>query len=172
MSIWRRFDHGFPSLLTTNVRARRPVFGDVTAARHVMKVIQEIAEQEPFELLAFVVMPDHLHLVAWPRPPVTTGRVMKMIKGRFAREYQAERGQRGPFWQERYHEEALTTDEAVLRAVEYVHHNPVEAGLVQSPVDWPWSSASLPRPPVSGWKPDPRDGWKPEPRDQRVALEQ
>jgi putative transposase len=142
MSIWRRFDHGFPSLLTTNVEGRRPIFRDRAAARFLVEVIHEIAAEEAFQLIAYVVMPDHLHLVAWPRPPVTAGRVMKMIKGRFARRYQAERGQRGAFWQSRYHEEALQSDEALWAAVEYVHHNPVVAGLAENSIEYPWSSAS------------------------------
>jgi len=75
---------------------------------------------------------------------------MKMIKGRFARQYQGRRGQRGALWQSRYHEEALQTDEALWAAVEYVHHNPVAAGLVSNPAEYPWSSAGRPIPTLSG----------------------
>lgn len=150
MSIWRRFDHGFPSLLTTNVNGRRPALLERSAARLLVDVIHQVSAEEPFQLIAYVVMPDHLHLVAWPQLPITTGRVMKMIKGRFAREYQASRSGKGPFWQSRYHEVALQTDEALWAAVEYVHQNPVAAGLVQQPEDWPWSSARLPVPALSG----------------------
>jgi REP element-mobilizing transposase RayT len=144
MSVWRRFDHGFPSLPTTNVEGRLPIFRDQAAARLMVETICDISAEEPFDLVAYVVMPDHLHLVAWPRSPVTTGRVMKMIKGRFARQYQVSRSSRGPFWQSRYHEQALQTDEALWQAIEYVHHNPVAAGLAQNPADYLWSSARSP----------------------------
>ena len=146
MSIWRRFNHAFPSLLTTNIQERRPIFRHEAAAKLLVEVIKDVSAEEPFELLAYVVMPDHFHLVAWPQPPVTTGRLMKMIKGRFARQYQAERGHRGALWQSRYHEQALQTDEALCQAVEYVHRNPVAAGLAQNPAGYQWSSARSPLP--------------------------
>lgn len=149
MSVWRRFDHGFPSLLTTNVDGRRPAFRDASAARHLVEVIKQIAAEERFQLLAYVVMPDHFHLIAWPQGNTTTCRVMKMIKGRFAREHQVSRAKSGSFWQSRYHEEALQSEEALWSAVEYVHYNPVVAGLVEDPRDYPWSSARRP-PPLSG----------------------
>ncbi len=107
MSIWRRFDHGLPSLLTPNVEGRRPVFRDPAAARHLARVIHEVQGEERFNLLAWVIMPDHLHLVAWPPPGTAPGRVMKSIKGRYAREHQAPTNQRGAFWQSRYHEKSI-----------------------------------------------------------------
>jgi REP element-mobilizing transposase RayT len=142
MSIWRRFDHGYPALLTTNVEDRRPVFRDPTAARHLFEVIEQIRAEERFDLLAYVIMPDHLHLIARPHADVTTSRIMKMIKGRFARQHQAPTRRRGPFWQSRFHEKALTTDEALWTAVRYVHQNPVQAGIASSPSVYPWSSAN------------------------------
>ena len=145
MSVWRRFDgHGFPSLLTTNVEGRRPTFRNPAAAKHLVEVIRQVEIEEAFNLIAYVVMPDHMHLVVWLPPSLSSGRVMKMIKGRFAREYQAKGGKKGSFWQSRYHEKALRCDEELSAAVEYVHHNPVAAGLTVEPATYRWSSAGLP----------------------------
>ena len=96
MSVWRRFDgHGFPSLLTTNVEGRRPTFRNPAAAKHLVEVIRQVEIEEAVNLIAYVVMPDHMHLVVWLPPSLSSGRVMKMIKGRFAREYQAKGGEEG-----------------------------------------------------------------------------
>ena len=151
MSVWCRFDgHGFPCLLTTNVEGRRPAFRDASAAHRLVGIIRAVAAEERFQLIAYVVMPDHLHIVARTPPGLTTGRIMKVVKGGFAREYQASRGEKGSFWQSRYHEKALRSEEALWAAVEYVHYNPVAAGLVRVPAEYPWSSAGLPVPAPSG----------------------
>jgi REP element-mobilizing transposase RayT len=60
--------------------------------------MDQIQAEEGFQLLAYVIMPDHLHLVVSLPAHLTTTRVMKMIKGRFARLYNERAGVRSPFW--------------------------------------------------------------------------
>jgi REP element-mobilizing transposase RayT len=110
--------------------------------------MDQIQAEEGFQLLAYVIMPDHLHLVVSLPAHLTTTRVMKMIKGRFARLYNERAGARGPFWQDRFHEEALQSEEQLWTAIQYVVYNPVKAGVVQRPEDYRWSSAGHPSPPV------------------------
>ena len=84
MSVWRRFDHhGFTSLITTNVESRSPVFASTQVARLMLRVIGEVRHETRVRLLAFVIMPDHVHLVLATPPPLRLGRVMQLIKGRF-----------------------------------------------------------------------------------------
>jgi putative transposase len=147
MSVWRRFpDHGFPSLLTTNVEGRKPIFGDRCAAEMPLEVIDEVRSEEVFELHSYVVMPDHLHLVITTPIGRSLGRVVQLIKGRFAWRYNRSRGDGGKVWQDRYHERALRSEHEFASAVEYVHGNPVVAGLAKEITEYPWSSASQPHP--------------------------
>ena len=86
MSVWRRFEgHGFPSLVTTNIADRRPVFGRHAAARAALDAILGAQQQLKFDLIAWVIMPDHIHLVVQLSEGVRLARVMQLIKGRFAR---------------------------------------------------------------------------------------
>src|SRR5438132_1334564 len=124
MSIWRRFsDHGFPSLLTTNVEGRHPIFRDRLAAEMLMEVISEVQLEEQFTLHSYVVMPDHVHLVITVPIGRSLGRVVQLIKGRFAWRYNRSRGDTGKVWQDRYHEAALRSEREFASAVEYVHGN-------------------------------------------------
>jgi putative transposase len=108
-----------------------------------LDVIGEVRRDTNLELYAWVVMPDHVHLILRTAPPLTMGRAMQLMKGRFANRYNGFLGRKGPVWQDRYHARVLTSDKALTAAIEYVHHNPVAAGFVVAPEDFPWSSAKL-----------------------------
>ncbi len=95
-----------------------------------------------FQLLAFTIMPDHLHLIVVPPTPDGLGRVMQLIKGRFSRAYNTMIGRTGAVWQNRYHERTLRTEAALFRAIAYVHNNPVAAHLVAISEDYQWSTAN------------------------------
>jgi putative transposase len=86
-------------------------------------------------------MPDHIHLVMRLPETTTTPRVIQLIKGRFAKRYNDRIQSRGSLWQSPYHERVLTNENAVERAVHYVHWNPVQAKLASVPEEFPWSSA-------------------------------
>jgi len=143
MSVWKRFHgHGLPSLITTNVTDRRPIFASRPAAEMLLQVIDEVRRETGFKLLAFVIMPDHMHLVLALAGQTICGRVMQLIKGRFANRYNRSAGQTGRLWQERYHERALRSERELVAAIEYVHQNPVKAGMVRDAECFLWSSAN------------------------------
>lgn len=142
MSVWRRYEgHGFPSLVTTNTADRKRIFSSREAVTRLIGVIDEVRIEEGFQVHAYVVMPDHLHMVLSIREGGTMKRVMQLIKGRFAWRHNRECKALGSVWQSRY-ERATRSDEQFNWAVEYVHYNPVAGGLVRCPEDYPWSSAS------------------------------
>ena len=108
----------------------------------VIDVVREVRRETDFDLLAFVIMPDHVHFVIALPPDVKLGRVMQLIKGRFSNRYNKAVGRVGRLWQERYHERALRSERELLAAREYVHLNPVKGGLVADATFFLWSSAN------------------------------
>jgi putative transposase len=143
MSVYRRFNTvEFPSLLTTTLADRKTLFGSPTAARMFIEVLYEVQSETAFHLLAFVVMPDHIHLVLAPLASRRVAQVVQLIKGRFSRRYNAKAGRSGPLWQSRYHERTLRSEDELFAAIEYVHRNPLLAGLAWEASAFPWSSAS------------------------------
>jgi putative transposase len=94
----------------------------------------------PFSLTAWVFLPDHWHTICAPRYPVTISLVMKSIKQSSMTAINGRRGAQGELWQPRFVDRALRTVKEYNEKVEYIHMNPVRAGLVRSPQDWTWSS--------------------------------
>jgi len=94
----------------------------------------------PFYLTAWVFLPDHGHSIAGPRFPETISGVMKCVKQSSMSGINKRRRTKGELWQPRFFDRALRTVEEYNEKVEYIHLNPVRAGLVSHPKDWRWSS--------------------------------
>jgi putative transposase len=94
-----------------------------------------------YRLLAWVVMPNHVHALIETLPDVTLDRIVATWKSYSARKINAQLGRSGALWQSDYHDRYVRNEVHLERAVLYVHNNPVMAGLVTRPADWPWSSA-------------------------------
>lgn len=99
-----------------------------------------------YRLLAWVVMPNHVHVLVEIRN-VPLGEVVRSWKSYTAKEaIKILRSGDGPspprtFWEEDYFDRYLRDDEQYRRVVHYIESNPAKAGLVRNPADWPWSSA-------------------------------
>jgi len=104
------------------------------------RVGRERREKHHFLLTAWVFLPDHWHAIFFPRFPVTISRVMESIKVASTLRINAGRKQTGLLWQPRFFDRAVRTVKEYYEKVEYIHLNPVTAGLVQRAEDWPWSS--------------------------------
>jgi REP element-mobilizing transposase RayT len=90
---------------------------------------------------AYVVMSNHVHILLWPRALLS--RITKSIKGYTARECNKLLGRTGErFWQDESFDHAVRNEDEFYRIKRYIEWNPVKAGLVETPEDWPWSSAA------------------------------
>jgi type I restriction enzyme R subunit/putative DNA methylase len=110
------------------------------------------SERHFYQLGAWVVMPNHAHLLVLPVAPVQI--LMRWLKGSTARKANQILGRTGePFWQAESWDHYLRSAAQIDRTKAYIEHNPVSAGLVGSAECWRWSSAgwqakppTLPRP--------------------------
>jgi len=95
-----------------------------------------------YRLDAWVVMPNHVHVVLWPIPNHTVSEILKSWK-----QFTATRANRilnrvgTVFWQPESFDHWIRDDEEHDRCCRYVVHNPLKAGLCKTPEDWRWSSA-------------------------------
>lgn len=154
MSEYRRyFVPGATYFFTVVTLNREPIFRLPAARRRLGRVFRKCAQAYPFDVIAIVLLPDHLHAI-WAMPSGDNRYALRWswIKGNFTRDWvatggaeserttaHAREGRRG-VWQRRYWEH-LIRDEADLEAhFDYVHYNPVKHGLVARPCDWQWSS--------------------------------
>ena len=116
---------------------------DPRVARCVVEAIRTGESQKQFyELQAWAVMPNHVHLLILPR--VALPQITHWLKGRTAREANLLLERSGePFWQDESYDHWVRNEKEFSRIVAYIEENPVSAGLVATPEDWRWSS--------SGW---------------------
>jgi len=93
-----------------------------------------------FSLIAWVFLPDHWHDICAPVYPVTISLAMKSVKTSSTMAINARRAASGELWQPRFFDRALRTIDEYNEKIEYIHMNPVRAGLVAHPQQWRWSS--------------------------------
>ena len=101
-----------------------------------------------YRLWAYAVMLNHLHFVMAPKQArvnetVPLRSIMKRLKGSTAREANLVLGRTGqPFWQQESFDHWARDGHELFRIINYIENNPVKAGCVDKPEDWPWSSAA------------------------------
>jgi putative transposase len=97
-----------------------------------------------FSLHAFVIMPNHVHLLM--KPKIELRRIMNGIKGSTANAANEILGRTGkPFWQDESFDHWVRTEKEFGNIFRYIEWNAVSAGLVRRPEDWAWSSARTPK---------------------------
>ena len=93
-----------------------------------------------YQLHAYVVMPNHVHLLLDPHVPL--GKISGPLKGVAACDINARLGRTGrPLWQDESFDHWIRNSAEFERIRHYIEWNPVRAGLVARPEDWKWSSA-------------------------------
>lgn len=98
-----------------------------------------------YRLAAWVVMPNHVHLLATPRAGHTLSSIMHSIKSFTAHEANKLLKRRGAFWMEEYFDRYIRDGRHYAKTIAYIENNPVKARLCHSPDAWPFSSAALRR---------------------------
>jgi REP element-mobilizing transposase RayT len=101
--------------------------------------LREQHQKGEFFLFGFVVMPTHVHLLLYPQNK-DLAQIMRNLKSKTGYEISQNRHTRGPIWQERYFDAIVRRVRNFWEKLDYIHRNPVEAGLVGSAEEWRWSS--------------------------------
>ena len=96
--------------------------------------------RRPMRVLAYCLMPNHFHLVLWPRADGDLSSWMQWLLTAHVRRYHRHYGSSGHIWQGRFRAFPIQLDEHLLTVWRYVEANPVRAGLVRRGEDWTWSS--------------------------------
>jgi REP element-mobilizing transposase RayT len=128
-------------LVTFVTRARKPIFADAASATTVAEVLRSPATWAPCEALAWVLMPDHVHVLLRLDPGTGLSAVVKRAKAMTAIAHSRRVSRFGSVWAAAFHDHALRTEEDLRAAARHLVANPVRAGLVQRPGDYPFWGA-------------------------------
>ena len=154
MSIYRRaVIPGGTFFFTIVTYQRTPLFADPANVERLRAALREVRETDPFDFVAGVVLPDHLHFVwSLPRGDSNFSRRIGRMKvlftrsihghGNLPREVSASRRshRESDLWQRRFWEHTVEDEDDLENHLHYMHYNPVKHRLATCPHSWPYSS--------------------------------
>jgi len=108
-----------------------------------VRLFEQASARLAMRILAYCLMPNHFHLVLWPRGDGDVSRWMQWLLTTHVRRYHEHYGTTGHVWQGRFKAFPIQEDEHLLTVLRYVERNPLRAGLTPQVAGWPWSSISL-----------------------------
>jgi len=125
--------------VTSVTKNRKPIFRDPVYARYLLSCIAYFHFVLDFKLVGYVIMPDHFHLLIQASKNCIS-RIMKLIKGNFARRYNELLEQKGSIWQRRFYDNVLRDKKQIQKKLIYMHRNPIVKGMVDKPEEYEFSS--------------------------------
>lgn len=130
-----------PHHVTQRGNHRSTVFFDRSDGLEYLRLLRESMSTHTIEVVAYCLMPNHVHLVLVPATEDGLHRALKVVHGRYAMRINRMRSRIGHLWQDRYFSSPLDSAH-FINAVRYVELNPVRAGLSEVAEDYEWSSAA------------------------------
>ena len=124
--------------LTAVSYGRRHVFQRDAIAELLIATLFRYRDAGKFQLHAFVVMPDHVHVLLTPAPDVALEKTIQLMKGGFSFRLKSKMD----VWERGHFDRRIVDRNAFDACVRYIEQNPVEEGLVSNAPDFAYSSAS------------------------------
>lgn len=157
-------DQHYAYFVTWTIVDWLPLFDKEPYRQIVLDSLNYFRTEKNTQLNAFVVMPTHLHAILWPEIGISLSDVTRDFKRFTSREISREANRQSAtefievfkrarnenraqdvstyqVWQEGSHPEAIFTEKFARQKMDYIHMNPVRAGLVEVATEWPYSSA-------------------------------
>ncbi len=120
---------------------RQVVFAREDDYRYYLETLQEWKANLGCKVYAYCLMTNHVHLVIDPGSQIENlSLLMKRIAGRQTRYINTMEKRSGSLWEGRFKSSPISADEYLLACCRYVELNPVRAGMVEAPWQYPWSS--------------------------------
>ena len=154
MSYYRRANIASGTYFFTVVSYRRQqILCDELIRKALREAIEKTRLSHPFEIDAWVLLPDHLHCL-WTLPDGDAdfskrwGKIKRLVSlacgDRYKRmEWMSDskkKHRESTIWQRRYWEHQIRDQKDLNRHVDYIHYNPVKHGLCKQPIEWPYST--------------------------------
>jgi len=131
---------GLPHHITQKGNYRQDVFLDADHRKRYLAWIQEYSFKYGVSILAYCLMRNHVHFIAVPAKDDSLAKTFNTAHMRYSQYFNKKLKQRGHLWQGRFYSCVLDESHLIL-AARYIERNPVRAGIVEEPWQWPWSSA-------------------------------
>jgi putative transposase len=136
----RFFLPGVPAHIVQRGHSREPVFFEDSDYRAYLDWLQEAAERYNCAIHAYVLMTNHVHLLATPESKDGVSRMMQYVGRRYVPYINYTYGTSGSIWEGRYKASLVSDEQYLLTCMRYIELNPVRANMVNAPGHYRWSS--------------------------------
>ncbi len=113
---------------------------DPDLASALIDLWAEARDRGDIALHGYVIMPDHYHVLVTLTRVTSISNVVRRAHSALARLVRSRTAVHGRVWQRRFYDHAVRDEEDWRTRLNYLHGNPVRAGLVESAAEYPWSS--------------------------------
>ena len=136
----RLYVPGCPQHVIQRGNGRRAVFLDDADRTAYLGWLAEVVRDYRLELLAYVLMENHVHLLVIPPGEGVLGRALQSLGRRYVRYFNDRHQRAGTIWEGRYRATIVESERYLLECMRYIDLNPVRAGVVADPAAFLWSS--------------------------------
>lgn len=131
---------GHPHHVIQRGNNRQPTFLDASDFEFMLGLLGEYASRERVSIHSYVLMDNHLHLLATPETSAGLPALMQSVGRRYVQRFNTRHQRSGTLWEGRYRATAVQTERYLLACMVYIDLNPVRAGVVAQAADYGWSS--------------------------------
>ena len=137
----RFFAKGHPLHIIQRGNNRLPVFAAEPDYLFFLDCLQRAASEHGLAIHAYVLMTNHIHLLATPADEASAPKTLQSVGRRYVQYFNYTHKRTGTLWEGRYRSTVIDAEAYMLTCMRYIELNPVRArDLVDHPADYPWSS--------------------------------
>jgi len=119
---------------------RQMIFRDDADRERLFSLLLEHAQRSKVAVHAYVLMDNHFHLLLTPETGEGIPQMMQSVGRSYVRYFNIRHARTGTLWEGRYRCSLIETEKYLLACMAYIDLNPVRAGMVSEPAEFPWSS--------------------------------
>src|SRR3569832_744199 len=131
---------GYPHHIIQRGNNRQPIFASTADYEHLLGLIEEFAKKFGVAVHSYVLMSNHIHLLATPQTADGIPNMMQALGRSYVRNFNSRQARTGTLWEGRYKSTLIQAERYLLACMVYIDLNPVRAGMVDAPASYPWSS--------------------------------
>jgi len=131
---------GLPQHVIQRGNNRQRVFHAYSDYRFFLDKLTDAAEKHECDVHAYVLMSNHVHLLVTPWSEVGISKMMQTLGRYYVQRFNYRYKRTGTLWEGRFKATLVETERYLLACMRYIELNPVRAGMVAKPSDYPWSS--------------------------------
>lgn len=131
---------GYPHHVIQRGNNRQNIFRDDRDREQMLELWREHSARENVAVHAYVLMSNHIHFLATPQTQTGLSAMMQAAGRRYVQYFNHRHHRSGTLWEGRFRSSLIQSERYLLACMVYIDLNPVRAGMVNRPADYPWSS--------------------------------